>query len=93
MLKDEGVSLIEFLHKYWEAKPPNTYINGNVPIDAGYILPDLEALRLRMLPFIHSPGPQVVDSRDNHEIYIGKVYVQDREAGHKKASVSSSGYE
>ena len=36
MLDTEGVGLVEFSHKYWGPIPPNTYINGTIPTDAGY---------------------------------------------------------
>ena len=41
MSEVEGVGLVEFSYKYWWSAPPsNTYINGTIPIDAGYRSPD-----------------------------------------------------
>ena len=56
MLEAEGVELEEFSHKYWGNKPPNTYIDGTTPIDAGYKTPDIEATAFCMLGFMESPG-------------------------------------
>ena len=56
MLEAEGVRLVEFSHKYWGAVPPNTYITGTIPIDAGYRSPDIEVTNFCMLPFINSPA-------------------------------------
>ena len=56
MLEAEGVGLEEFSHKYWGRKPPNTYINGEIPIDAGYKTPDIEVTAFCMLRFMKSPG-------------------------------------
>ena len=50
------MGLIEFSHKYVGVVPPNTYINGTIPIDAGYRSPDIEVMNFCMLPFINSPG-------------------------------------
>ena len=56
MLEAEGVGLVEFSHKYWGKTPPNIYINGTIPIDAGYRSTDIEVTNFCMLPFINSPG-------------------------------------
>ena len=56
MLEAEGVELQEFSHKYWGNKPPNTHVNGNTPIDAGYNSPDVEVKAFCMLGFKESPG-------------------------------------
>ena len=56
MLEDEGVGLVDFSYKYWGAVPPDTYINGTVPIDAGYRSQDIEVTNFCVLPFINSPG-------------------------------------
>ena len=56
MLENEGVDLEEFSRKYWDKKPPNTYIDGTNPIDAGYKTPDIEVTALCMLGFMESPG-------------------------------------
>ena len=56
MLEAEGVGLEEFSHKYWGRKPPNTHINGDIPIDAGYKTPDIEVTAFCMLRFMESPG-------------------------------------
>ena len=42
MLEKGGVNLEEFSHKYYGNSPPNTFIDGKIPIDAGYKTPDLE---------------------------------------------------
>ena len=62
MLEAEGVGLIEFSHKYWGAVPPNTYINGTIPVDAGYRSSAMEVTNFCMLPFINSPS--------NHKAWI-----------------------
>ena len=36
MLEKKGVDLEEFSHKYYGHIPPNTFIDGKMPIDAGY---------------------------------------------------------
>jgi len=56
MLEAEGVELEEFSHKYYGNKPPNTFINGRFPIDAGYKTPDVEVTVFCMLSFMKSPG-------------------------------------
>ena len=42
MLEEEGVDLEEFSHKYYCSTPPHTFIDGKIPIDAGYKIPDVE---------------------------------------------------
>ena len=64
MLEAKEVGLIEFSHKYWGLVPPNTHINGTIPIDAGCRSPDIEVTHSCMLPFINrvpattEPGSQ-----------------------------------
>ena len=55
MLEAEGVCLVEFSHKSWGVVPPNMYINGKDPIDAGYKSPDIEVEKFYMILFINSP--------------------------------------
>ena len=59
MLESEGVGLVELSHKYWGAVPPNTYINGTIPIDARYRSQDIEVTHFCMLPFINSPSDHI----------------------------------
>ena len=56
MLDKEGVELEEFSHKYYGSTPPNTYIDGKIPIDAGYKTPDVEITSFCMLSFWDSTG-------------------------------------
>ena len=56
MLEEEGVDLEEFSHKYYGSVPPNTFIDGKMPIDAGYKTPDLEITAFCMLSFLDSTG-------------------------------------
>jgi hypothetical protein len=51
-----GLDLEEFTHKCWGAYQPCTHINGSIPINGGYILPEIEVLSVCMLPFLDSPG-------------------------------------
>ncbi len=51
-----GLDLDEFTHKCWGAYQPYTHINGSIPINGGYILPEMEVLNVCMLPFLDSPG-------------------------------------
>ncbi len=51
-----GLDLEEFTHKCWGAHQPYTHINGSIPIDGGYKLPEIEVLNVCMLPFLDSPG-------------------------------------
>ena len=37
ILEYEGVGLVEFSHKCWRSKLPNTHVNANSPIDIGYV--------------------------------------------------------
>ena len=55
-LAEEGIELEEFSHNFWGEKPPNSYVNGSNPIDAGYKSSNLEVTQLTMLPFISSVG-------------------------------------
>jgi hypothetical protein len=48
----------EFTHRCWGRTPPNTHSRGSVPIDGGYISPEIEIINLSMLNFVDSP--------DNH---------------------------
>ena len=55
MLEREGVELGEFSHKYYGRTPPNTFIDGKVPlIGAGYKTPDVEIAAFCMLSFMES---------------------------------------
>ena len=56
MLEKEGVELEEFSHKYYGSTLPNTYIDGKIPIDAGYKTPDVEITSFCMLSFLDSTG-------------------------------------
>ena len=56
MLEAEDVELEEFSHNYYGRKPPNTFIDGNYPIDAGYKAPDVEVTAFCMLSFMENPG-------------------------------------
>ena len=56
MLEKEGVDLEEFSHRYYGNKPPHTFIDGKIPIDAGYKTPDLEITAFCMLSFLDSTG-------------------------------------
>ena len=56
MLEAERVIMIEVLHNYWGSKPPNTHINGNMPVNSGEKSPGLEVTQFCMLPFVESPG-------------------------------------
>ena len=56
MLAAEGIELEEFHHNFWGQHPPNSYVNGKDPIDAGYKTKDLEVTQLIMLPFISNVG-------------------------------------
>ena len=56
MLEEEGVELEEFSHKYYGNKPPHTFIDGKIPIDAGYKTPDVEITAFYMLSFLDSMG-------------------------------------
>ena len=56
MLGEEGVDLEEFSHKYYGRVPPNTFIDGKIPIDAGYKTPDVEIKAFCMLSFLDSTG-------------------------------------
>ena len=51
MLEKEGVELEEFSHKYYGSIPPHTFIDGKIPIDAGYKTPDVEISLFCMLSF------------------------------------------
>ena len=55
MLESEGFGLIEVSYKSWDTVPPNTYLNRNIPIDAGYCTPDMDITNFCMLPFINCP--------------------------------------
>ena len=56
MLEEEGVELEEFSHRYYGNQPPHTFIDGKIPIDAGYKTPDLEITAFCMLSFLDSTG-------------------------------------
>ena len=56
MLEKEGVDLEEFSHRYYGNNPPHTFIDGKIPIDAGYKTPDLEIKAFCMLSFLDSTG-------------------------------------
>ena len=56
MLEAEGVDLKEFSHNYYGHEPPHTFIDGKIPIDAGYKTPDVEVTAFLMLSFMESPG-------------------------------------
>ena len=56
MLKEEGVDLEDFSHRYYGNVPPNTFIDGRIPIDAGYKTPDLEITAFCMVSFLDSTG-------------------------------------
>ena len=58
MLEKEDVELDEFFHKYYGNIPPHTFIDGKIPIDAGYKTPDVEITAFCMLRFL--------DSTDDH---------------------------
>jgi hypothetical protein len=51
-----GLDLGEFTHKCWGSRQPYTHINGSIPINEGYKLPEIEVLNVCMLPFLDSPG-------------------------------------
>ena len=55
MLEVEGVDLEEFSNKHQGRKSPNTFLQGEIPIDAGYTAPDIEMTAFCMIPFMHSP--------------------------------------
>ena len=55
-LEKEGVDLEEFPHRYYGDRPPHTFIDGKIPIDAGYKTPDLEITAFCMLSFLDSTG-------------------------------------
>ena len=56
MLEEEGVDLEEFSHKYYGRTTPHTFIDGKIPIDAGYKTPDVEITAFCMLSFLDSTG-------------------------------------
>jgi hypothetical protein len=56
VLSRTGLDLEEFTHKCWGAYLPYTHINGSIPINGGYISPEVEVLNVCMLPFLDSPG-------------------------------------
>ena len=56
MLEREGVALEDLSHKYYGRTPPNTFIDGKVPIDAGHKTPDVEIKAFCMLSFMESTG-------------------------------------
>jgi hypothetical protein len=51
-----GSDLEEFTHKCWGAYQLYTHIKGSIPINGCYILPEIEALNVCMLPLLDSPG-------------------------------------
>jgi hypothetical protein len=51
-----GSDLEEFTHKCWGAYQPYIHINRSIPINGGYVLPEIEVLNVCMLPFLDSPG-------------------------------------
>ena len=51
MLEEEGVDLQEFSHKYYDSTPPRTFLDDEIPIDAGYKTPDVEITAFCMLSF------------------------------------------
>jgi hypothetical protein len=61
-LKRTGSDLEKFTHKCWGAYQPYTHINWSIPINGGYILPEIEVLNVCMLPFLDSPG--------DHQVFI-----------------------
>ena len=56
MLEEEGVDLQEFSHKYYDSTPPRTFLDDEIPIDAGYKTPDVEITAFCMLSFLDSTG-------------------------------------
>ena len=56
MSEAERAGLVEFSHKSWGVNPPNTYINGKCPIDAGYRSSYVKVTHSCMILFINSPG-------------------------------------
>ena len=56
IIEAEGITLIEYSHKYCETKPLTIYINGNITIDAGYRYLDVEVTHVYMLSLIDSLG-------------------------------------
>ena len=56
MLEEEGVDLQEFSHKYYDSTPPRTFLDYEIPIDAGYKTPDVEITAFCMLSFLDSTG-------------------------------------
>ena len=55
-LSEEGIELEEFSQNFWRKQPPNSYVRGSDPIDAGYKTDALEVTQLVMLTFISSVG-------------------------------------
>jgi hypothetical protein len=56
VLTRTGLDLEKFIHKCCGAYQPYTHINGSIPINGGYISPEIEVMNVCMLPFLDSPG-------------------------------------
>ena len=52
------MELEDFSHNYYGNTPSHTFIDGKIPIDAGYKTPDVEITAFCMLRFL--------DSTDDH---------------------------
>ena len=55
-LTSTDIGLQEISHKVWVSSPPNTYIDGSLPIDGIFASPELEILHCMSLSFHESIG-------------------------------------
>ena len=56
ILSVEGIDLEELSHKFWGDAPPDSHVNGNGPIVAGYKSRGLEVTQVIRLPYSESVG-------------------------------------
>ena len=69
ILEKEGAELEEFSHKYYGSTSPHTFIDGKIPIDAGYTTPDMEITSFCMLSFLDSTDDHI--KLKNNSCYTG----------------------
>lgn len=52
LLSEEGIEMEKNSHGFWGGEPPNSHINGNGPIVAGYKTKGLKVTQLIIIPYI-----------------------------------------